>query len=246
MPTSLVSKPTFESSHKDVVNIVAKRRGSWTLHTYMEWEDVASHLTVRIWKKWHLYDPAKAKSLEHWANRLITNELFNLRRDLLYRHARPCIGGGKSNGRPCVYNQGGDGCGFTHSKKQCAECPLYKAWQESKAVEHNIRASVALENHAQEVSNIQCDFMDIDGIKDKLDKQMRGELTRWEWRIYAWLFIDHLSPILISERLQAIAKVRKRPLGPDELLGYQSILLARKRFAEMMREFLKRAGHIEG
>lgn len=240
----MLSDPSFESCYTDITKIVAKRRSSWSLHTYMEWEDVASHLTLRIWNKWSLYDPTKAKSLEHWANRVITHALFNLRRDLLYRHARPCIGGGKAGGRPCTYNQGGDSCSFTKSKKQCVECPLYADWQKSKAVEHNIRASVALENHTQEVSNIQCDFMDIDGIKQRLDEQMKTQLTRWEWRIYAWLFIDHLSPILVSERLQEVVKTRKRPLGQDELIGYQSVLSQRKRFEAMMRDYLSRMGHI--
>jgi hypothetical protein len=238
------TKPTFEACSTEVISIIARRKSSWAYVSIMEWNEVSNILLEHIWAKWSLYDPVKAKSLEHWANRVITNRLFNLRRDLIGRYSRPCIGGGKASGQHCVYNSGGTGCSFTASKKQCSECPLYAEWQKTREPQFNIKNNVALEYHAQEVSNIQGDFSDVDGIKKKLDAAMHEELTTWEWHIYKALYIDHLSPTETSEHLQLIVKTWKRAPRANEVAGYQSVLQHKRQLEGMMREWLRREDHI--
>lgn len=240
-----IYKPTFEEAYSEIARIVASRRGAWTYLSILPWDDVSQMLLIKIHSKWHLYDPIKAPHLENWINTVITNALLNLRRDSHLRLAKPCIGGGKTNGKSCIYNMGGDSCSFTTSGKQCSQCPVYKEWEEKRKDQFHVKSQVALENHAQEVSNIQSDFTDINGIKDELDIAMLKELTRWEGKIYKALFVRNMSPKEVSKWLVEKAQTRKRPLAPNEQTSYQSILRMQRDFKQMMCEVLRRQGHIE-
>ncbi len=249
VPAQFIKLP-FEQAHPELAIIVERRRGAWAYLSIMDWQEVSHLLMVRLWSKYHLYDPSRANKaarnpLENWANRVITHALLNMRRDIgLQRFSRPCIGGGKANGKMCEYNRGADLCAYTTSKVQCAECPLYAEWQKVRQHQLHIKSTVALENHSQEVNNIQSDFVDTDEIKEWLDQEMLKELTRWEGRVYRLLFVDHLSPTDSSVKLIAAAKKRKLPLSAEDQTSYQAVLVYRKRFTEMMKEILVRAGHI--
>ena len=244
MPPIDSLKPTFEEAYPEIETIVSKRRGEWTYLSIMPWEDVRQDITLRILEKWHLYDPNKALKMEHWVNTLISNALINLKRDTFGRFSKPCCGGGKANGKTCVFNQGGDSCGYTKSGLQCDECPLYAEWVTKRQHIFNIKSSVSLEHHAQEVSNMQGDFSNIDDIKNQLDIAMLGELSRWEGKIYRALFQKHFTPIQTCEWLFKEASKRKRPLGSHEPTSYTAILTLQREFKGMMKEWLKREGHI--
>lgn len=241
-----MSKPklSFEESYQEVSRIVYSRRGSWTYLSILSWEDVSQELFIHIYEKWHLYDPEKAPKLENWINTVITNALLNLRRDKLLRLARPCIGGGKTNGKSCAYNLGGDSCSFTASGKQCEQCPVYKEWKEKREAQFHVKSNVALENHSQEVSNIQEDFTDINAIKEQIDRLMLKELSRWEGKVYRALFVKHMKPADVSLWLVKEASQRKRPLNSSEKTSYQAILAYQREFKGMMKEILVREGHI--
>lgn len=214
---------TFVQAADEIKLITRKRKGSWTLLSYMEWEDVAQLIMIRAWQKWRIFDPAKGP-LENWLNRLITRVIFNLKRDLLNRHARPCVGGWNAQGKMCVYNLGEDSCGFTRSGKQCVECKVYADWKRSKESLHQIKASVTIENHTQEVNNIQSDFMDIEGAKAIIDAKMRSRLSPWERNVYRLVYVEHLTPVQASVKLKALAARRKRPLEPEDAVEYQEVL----------------------
>jgi hypothetical protein len=200
-------------------------------------------LIIRINDKWHLYRPEKAPKLEHWVNTVITNALFNMRRDVR-RFARPCVNSDKNSGGHCAFNIGDGACSYTPSGKQCEECPLYAAWAKKRQHQLHTQVHVALENHAQEVSNMQDDFSDIEGIKAKLDEAILSELSRWEGKVYRALYQRHMSPNDVCAWLTKEAAQRKRPLGPNESTSYTAILTLRREFEGMMREWLRREGHI--
>ncbi len=233
--SSLV-KPSFEESYPEVARIVASRKGAWTYVSLMEWSDVSSIVTTRIWKQWHYYRPEKGP-LENWANTVISRALVNLRRDLALRYARPCV-------KECSYNLGGDACGLTKSRTQCAECPLYAEWEKGRRHQFNIKSTVALDNHIQEVHSKPGDNCDIEGVKDMIDQRMKQELTTWEYKLYIMLYIKHLSPTDASVGLQQSIKTWKRAPRKDEEWGYQFILEKQRWFKELMMDILKREGHI--
>jgi hypothetical protein len=227
----------FQRALPQIQLIVARRRPSWTLLSYMDWEDVAQQLLIHTWQKFHTYDPSRetnSKLLERWTNRLISNYLFNLKRDLQDKHARPCVGGGNANGKRCAYNGGGNRCEYTTSGIQCAECPAYALWQKNKEPLHNIKASLTLEHHTSEVNNIQSDFLDIKSKKQIVDQRMLERLSQWEGKIYTLLFIEHKTAAETSITLKKVASQRKRPLKPEDAVEYQAILGFQKRAKEMI------------
>lgn len=225
------TKPPIEKLLPFVQHEINQKRRSWTLTT-MSFEDASQEVMIRVWKQYEkgLFDPTKAP-FQHWLNRLITNAFKNLLRDNLLRWQRPCIRDGG-----CVYNLGDGHCSFTKSGNQCEECPLFKEWKQKKESEYNIKASVALEHHSQEVHSIQSDFADIEGAKKIIDAKMLAELGRWERIVYRLLYIDNLTPIQASEQLKIIAaRPRKRPLKPTDAVEYQMVL----RLATEMRQMMK-------
>ncbi len=240
-----MSKPTFEESYPEINKIVQSRKSAWTYTSVSEWADLSQILLMRVFEKWSQFDPAKGP-LENWVNRLVTNAILNAKRDIGgSRWMRPCCGGGKSNGKSCIYNTGGDSCTYTKSGKQCAECPLFAEWAKTRQHQFNIKSTVALENHAQEVSNLQGDFSDIEGVKEMLDKKMKGELTAWEYHVYRCIYVKHMTPAETGKELEAITKKWKRAPREEERFDYQFILSKQRWCKEMMITILKREGHLD-
>jgi len=239
------TKPTFEECSEEIINIIARRKAGWTYLSLKSWDEVRQDLLTRVWKKWGTYQPSRAPKLENWVNRIITNEFHNLRRDLYLRYAKPCIGGGKTNGKSCFYNLGGNTCGapWVKSKVQCEECPLYAEWVRERQPQFNIQSNVSLENHSQEVSNIQRDFTDIHAIEQDLHAKMLKELTQWERLTYKLLFVKHLTPSETAKQLERAAQTRKRPLKHDEGCDYNYVIVQQRIFKAMMFEHLRRDGY---
>lgn len=226
-------RQTIEQRLPFVEKTIEKRRRKWTLTT-LAFDDVKQIIMIHVWKKYDTFDPAKAP-FEHWLNTVISSQWKNVLRDNLFRWSRPCIRDGG-----CFHDLGNGGCAYTPSKTQCNECPIYLDWTRKKEAEHNIKASLALEHHAQEVSNVQSDFIDIEGKKRVIDEKMKGELTRWEWNIYRFIYVDHLTPAEAVKELEKLVAKRKRPLGEDDPLDYQAVLRCSKMMKELMIEIIKR------
>lgn len=189
----------FEAKVPELRAILSRRKSSWTLTT-IDWEDVESILLTRLWQKFHLYDKQKGP-LENWANTVISRALSTLLRDNLFKFSKPCVSAGPFGGR-CVFNLTGDGCAYTPSKIKCGECKLYKRWQEKKESLYNIKSSLPLESHTQEVRNIQEDFLDIDAAKKIIDEKVMDQLNSHEANIYRLLFIEHLSMEEVSKKMK--------------------------------------------
>lgn len=197
-PDSSDHEKLFKELLPRIKVIVSKRKSSWTLST-TAWEDVESILITRIYRQLPLYDPKRP--FDNWANRLVSRALSNLLRDLCFKHARPCIASSAAGGL-CAFNEGGDRCGYTESRKQCSECPLYHKWERKKQSAANINSSLPLEHHDVEVQNMQEDFLDIDRAKKTIDIKVMGQLNGHDAKVYRLLFIDHLSMEEVSKRMK--------------------------------------------
>lgn len=223
------TKPPVEEMLPFAQKLIARRRHKWKMTT-MAWDDVAQMLLIRVWKQYRLFDPTRAP-FENWCNFLISNEWKNILRNILFIHSPPCIGRGG-----CVHNQGGDSCGYTPSGLKCAECPLYANWQKKKQGEHNIKATLGLDAHPQEVHNTQSDTFDVEAAKTRIDAIMLKRLNPFDRRIYRLLLIKHLTPMETSVELKR--KLKKRKLKEGEGCGYQSVLATLTTFKAMIKQII--------
>lgn len=214
---------TFENQTDFIREQINKRKKKWFLST-LDWEDVEQLFMIHIWEKFHLYTPAKGK-FENWVNTVISNYTINLLRDNLTKFTRPCL--------KCTKNLGGNFCEYTKSHTQCSECPLYAKWQRKKEAEYNIKASLPLENHSQEVNNKQSDFLDIEVSKKIIDEKINQKLNRREKKIYRMLYVDHLTPMEVSEELK---KEKSKLYDPE---SYAKILQFQKKIIEMAKKVIK-------
>ena len=86
------SEKTKFEDHLDLIDEeIRKRRGKWNLKSlaWMDFDDVSQIIKFHIFKKWHLYDPAKP--LGPWLNKIISNQIKNLIRNNYGNYSRPCL-----------------------------------------------------------------------------------------------------------------------------------------------------------
>ena len=214
----------FEDRLEVIQAEINRRRPKWQLST-MDFEDASQIILLRVFVKYHLYNPEKGE-FTHWLNRLITSAIKNIWRDNLTKFSRPCI-------LQCRFNLGNNSCGYTPSGKQCEECPLYRKWKERKEDHFNVKQNLPLENHAQEVNNIQQDSIDIQGAKDKIDIAMKRKLKPFEWNLYSLLYIENKSP-------EEVGKILKyKPCKNSSIPGYQQIKKFQKKVVILAKEIIE-------
>lgn len=217
-------KISFEAQIPVIQREIEKRRHKWTLAA-LSFEDASQIIMLRVFKKYHLFDPQKGE-FSHWVNKVISSTWKNIMRDNYLKFSRPCIKG-------CAHNMGGDNCRKTPSGKQCDECPLYKEWRMQKEQHFNIKQSLPLENHQQEVENHQCEFINIEEKKKVIDEKMKLKLRPNEYKIYQLLYIENLSEEEVGTKMQYRKTSEKR--SP----GYQQIAKAKAKIIEMARDIIK-------
>jgi hypothetical protein len=215
----------FAKHYEEIKRLVGQRRSKWVLSS-LPFEDVSSILETRIWKKIHLYDASLP--FDRWCNTLITNAISSLLRDLLLRHARPCLSSGEY-GRPCCFNGGDNICNWHKNPTgiQNAHCPLYAEWEKKKGFRADISSPLSLESHVDEHHNKPSDFVDYDRHKAAIDKIMVKKLTKGDAKIYRLIYIKHwpMPRVLKALGLRSTA-TNKTPI---------LITKARNRFIKLAR-----------
>jgi len=217
-------KPTFEESYSTIDEEIKKRRGKWNLTSlsWMDYDDVSQIIRIHIYKKWHLYDPAKP--LGPWLNRIITNQIKNLIRNNYGNYSRPCL--------KCTAAEGEDGCRIYD--KQCGACPLFANWERTKKSAHDLKVPVPLENHIGEVSSSSSDNMDIENNMIKIHRKMEEVLKPLEWKVYEGLFIKGKKEEEVAKELGYVTSEKKR--SP----GYKQIKNIRKSIVEKVKKLIEK------
>lgn len=214
----------FEERIPVIQNEINKRRAKYTLST-LDFEDVSQIIILRVYNKYHLYKSEKGE-FTHWLNRLISSAMKNILRDNLTIFSRPCILG-------CAYNMGEDNCGYTTTGKQCSECPIFKRWEKKKKDHFNVKQTLTIENHSQEVSNMASDFFDIEHAKKIIDQKIKTKLNAFEFSIYEMLYIQNMTEKQVGEKLKY-----KKPTN-SSTPGYQTISKLKRKFASISREIIR-------
>jgi len=218
-----LKRPTFEEQLDVIQHEIGKRRNKWTLIA-IPFEDVSQMVIIRIFKKYHLFDPSKGE-FSHWVNKVISSAIKNILRDNYLKYNRPCLG--------CAKNLGGDTCSYTPSGKQCEECPLFKKWKKNKEQHFNVKQSLSLENHTNEAESKVGDFTDVSIAKNKIDEHIKKKLRPIEYRLYTLLYIDNLS------EKDAGLKMEYKQTNKDRGPGYQQIAKMKAKILSAAKEVIE-------
>ena len=217
-------KLEFENFIDEINAEIAKRRNKWNLTalTWMDFDDVSQILRIHIYKKWHLYNPEKP--LSPWLNRIISNQIKNLIRNNYGNYSRPCL--------KCDAAEGEEFCKIY--EKQCNDCPLFANWEKTKKNAHDIKIPVPLENHEQEVFNLQGQEGNLQGNIEKIHEKMKNNLKPLEWKVYKLLYIDNLT------EEQAAKKMGYKTSEKNRSPGYKQIKNLQKNIILKAKKFIKR------
>ena len=124
---------------------LAKRRKNWFLTSvaWVDFDDVCQIIRAHIYKKWPQWD--QSRPIKPWINKIIGNQMKNILRNHYSNYARPCLN--------CPFNSDAEYslCSFTASGEQDATCPLYKKWAKGKKNAYNIKITLSLENHINQI-----------------------------------------------------------------------------------------------
>lgn len=225
-------KLTYEDQYEIIEEELNKRRGKWFLKSlaWMDYDDVKQIIRTHLYKKWSQWD--QERPLKPWLNRIISNQLKNILRNYYSNFARPCLN--------CPFNQSGvadDGekgfCGFTASRTQCSECPLYAKWEKTKKAAFDIKMPVAIENHIHEVECRGSISFLLEDAERKLHSEMKKVLSTKNYEIYEMLFILNMT------EEEAAAKLGYRTTEKGRKAGYKQIKNLKKQFKAKAERILK-------
>ena len=225
-------KQKYEDHQDTIEEELNKRRGKWFLNSlaWIDFDDVKQIIRLHLHKKWHLWD--QSRPLKPWLNRIISNQLKNILRNYYSNFAKPCLS--------CPFNQSGITeeaevglCGFTESKTQCNECPLYAKWEKTKKSAYQVKMPVALENYGQEIRHKSIDSFELESAESRLHKEMKDKLSEKHYAIYEMLFIKSMSDEDVAEELGYKTSEKGRKAG------YKQIKNLKKQFKEKAEKILK-------
>lgn len=215
-------KPPFEEQLDVINHEIDKRRSRWTLIA-IPFEDVSQMVIIRIFKKYHLFDPKRGE-FSHWVNKVISSAIKNILRDNYLKYNRPCLG--------CAKNMGEYNCSYTSNGKQCEECPLFAKWKKNKEQHFNVKQSLPLENHIQEAESKVGDFTDIVGAKQVIDEKIKKKLKPVEYRLYKLLYVENLSER--DAGIEMEYKQSNKERGP----GYQQIAKMKAKIISVAKQII--------
>lgn len=221
----MIIPKNFEEALPIINQELIKRRSKWSLQAVneMDYDDVSQIIRLHIYKKFSKYDPFQP--FIPWINKIISNQIKNLLRNKYYSFERPCL--------RCAASQGEDLCSITSTGKQCVECPLYHKWFKTKKSAHDVKLTVSIENHTQEVSNKFCDYYDTEIAGHKLTERLKKILKPIEWKVYELLYIKHKT----ENEVARIMGYRTNELGRNP--GYKRLRQLKKIIIQTSKDILK-------
>ena len=220
-PPALAKGETFEDNIESINLEISKRKSSWTLTAlaWIDYDDISQILRIHIHKKWHLFD--KQKPLAPWINTIISHQIRNLIRNNYGNYSRPCL--------KCAAQEGEDLCAIY--EKQCSRCPLFTAWEKTKKRAHDIKLPLPLENHSQEVFNMQCDSLDIERTSKNIHAHMIRILKPIEAKIYRLLYLENKSETDVAKTMGYKTNEKGRSPGYKQLKNIKKSIILKVRKA---------------
>jgi len=198
----------FEESLPEINRIISINIGKWKLQgaiPSISKEDIEQELRMRLWNKWHLYDPDKGP-LPQWLSTVCSNAIKTHLRNHYYKFSSPCAG--------CPANLTGGQCKL-FGQTESLNCKIYKNWVAEKKTQCDINLPVALDHHTQEVSEKPWDesniFEELEELKDKL----REKLNYNEFYIFNAIYLEDktdleiINDLKFSSRAQGMRAIKQ-------------------------------------
>jgi hypothetical protein len=217
-------KKKFEDMYEIIDDIIKKRKVKWRLKaiTWFDFEDIEQIIKLHIFKKWHLWD--QSRPIEPWVNRIATNQIRNIIRNNYTSFAKPCLSCPFNNSKGIEYSYE-NACGFTASKTQCNECPLYAKWEKVKKPAYDVKMTVSLENHKNYHLNFESSKEhDYKSAENKLHNLMKSNLTDKQFLVYKMFFIDCLPDDQIAKILKFKTREKGRKAGYKQIKNLKKML----------------------
>jgi len=214
----------FEEMYETIDAVIKKRKSKWRLKaiTWFDFEDIEQIIKLHIYKKWHLWD--QSRPIEPWVNTITTNQIRNIIRNNYTAFAKPCISCPFNTGKGIEINFD-NACGFTPSKVQCNECPLYAKWERIKKPAYDLKMTVSLENHQSSYLNSEsANHYNYKKASDKLHELMRKNLSGKHYFIYKMFFIDNYPDEKVAEILRFTTNEKGRKAGYKQIKNLKKIL----------------------
>jgi len=218
-----VKKLRYEDCWEVINEEISKKRFKWNLTSlaWIDYEDVSQILRFHIFKKWHLFD--QTKNIKPWIRTIISNQIKNLIRNNYTNFIKPC--------NKCEASKEESGCEIY--KKQDSSCPLYKNWEKNKKAGLAAKMPISLENHKQEAYYIETKGdVDIERSAREIHKKMEEFLKPHEWKIYTYLYINHL------DELDAAKKMGYKTSEKNRSPGYKQIKNVKKKIITKVKQLL--------
>ena len=124
-------------------------------------------------------------------------------------------------------------CGFTESKTQCNECPLYAKWEKSKKSAYNVKMPTALDNHSHEIKLPNHDLYLVDNAAKRLHAEMKKKLSEKNYQIYEMLFIKNMSDAEVAETLGY------KTTETNRKAGYKQIKNLKTKFHQQAKKIIE-------
>lgn len=211
----MAEKPTYESLFALINSEIIKRKNKWNLTAinWMDFSDVSQILRIHIYKKWHLYDPQKP--LAPWVNRIISNQIKNLIRNNYSNFTRPCL--------KCAAAEGDVGCAIYST--QCKACPLYANWEKSKKNAHDTKLTLSIENHHQEINDLQINNFNMEKSAENIHTKMQKILKPIEWKVYKHLYIEGKDEEETAKLMGYRTSEKNRIAGYKQIKNIKKIII---------------------
>jgi DNA-directed RNA polymerase specialized sigma24 family protein len=208
-------KSSFEENINTINSEIIKRRAKWNLTAinWMDFSDVSQILRIHIYKKWHLYD--SAKPLAPWVNRIISNQIKNLIRNNYSNFTRPCL--------KCAAAEPDDSCAIYTN--QCNTCPLYANWEKSKKNAHDTKLTLSIENHHQEINDLQINNFNMEKSAENIHTKMQKILKPIEWKVYKHLYIEGKDEEETAKLMGYRTSEKNRIAGYKQIKNIKKIII---------------------
>jgi hypothetical protein len=219
------NKKKFEEMYEVIDQIIKKRQMKWKLKAiaWFDFQDIEQMIKLHIYNKWHLWDQSRA--IEPWINRIVTNQLRNIIRNNYSSFAKPCLSCSFNQNKTSLDKGIEDSCGFTPSRKQCNECPLFAKWEKTKKSAYDLKIPVSLENHKNYHLNIkQADSVDFLNAENRLHTLMKNNLSDKYFFIYKMFFIDCLTDDEVARFLKFRTSEKGRKAGYKQIKNLKKLL----------------------